>query len=116
MPMGSNLDPEKEKYLIEQAAQFIVKHGLEDFAEIILEGTSPFGQVIGELGVMFSYPFMVMFFGQLGSDFVTMMGFNYTLNAKRILARVAELREEKKRLQKTEVKKDTLFSRLKHLF
>jgi hypothetical protein len=97
--MSDELTPEREKYLIEQVARYIVKHDLEDFAQILLEGTAPCGEIVGELGFMMSYPLAVTFFGRTGSDFINMMGFNYKLNAKRILDRVAELKEEKKRLE-----------------
>lgn len=92
--------PEREEQLIEQAAQYIVRHDLEDFAEIALEGTAPFGDVVGELGVMMSYPLAVTFFNRAGADFVNMLGFNYTVNANRILKRVQELSKEKKLKQK----------------
>ena len=95
--MSSDLTPEREKELIDQVAQYIVKHDLEDFAEIILEGTAPFGDIVGELGFMMTYPLAVTFLGRTGSDLANLMGFNYKMNAKRILARVAELKAEKKR-------------------
>jgi hypothetical protein len=88
--------PEREEELIEQAAQYIVRHDLEDFAAIAIEGTAPFGDVVGELGVMMSYPLAVTFFNRSGADFVNMLGFNYKMNANRILKRVEELSKEKK--------------------
>jgi hypothetical protein len=88
--------PEREEELIEIAAQYIVRHDLEDFAAIAIEGTAPFGDIVGELGVMMSYPLAVTFFNRSGADFVNMLGFNYQVNAERILKRVEQLAKEKK--------------------
>ena len=120
--MTSELTPERERQLIELAARYIVDHDLEDFAEIIIEGTAPFGQIVGELGLMMTLPLAVTFFGNTGSEFVNLMGFNYKLNAQRIMARVQELKEEKKsreekRKEEGQLKgKKGLSSRLSSLF
>ncbi|MEM2942644.1 MAG: hypothetical protein QXT81_04405, partial [Candidatus Bathyarchaeia archaeon] len=106
--MSDELSPEREKYLIEQAARYIVQHGLEDFAQMVLEGTAPFGDIVGELGFMMTYPLAVTFFGRTGSDFINMIGFNYKTNAKRILDRVAELKEEKKKLEAERLEQERL--------
>jgi hypothetical protein len=87
--------PEREEELIEAAAQYIVRHDLEDVAQIALEGTAPFGDIVGELGFMMTFPLAVTFFNRAGADFVNMLGFNYQMNAERILKRVEELRKEK---------------------
>jgi len=97
--MSEDMTPEREEHLIDQAARLIIKHDLEDFAVIALEGTVPFGDVVGELGIMMSYPIAVTFFDRSGADFVKMLGFNYNINAKRLLKRIEELAEEKKILQ-----------------
>ena len=93
--MIDEMTPEREKFLIEEAAQYIVNHDMEDFAQIALEGTAPFGDIVGELGFMMSYPLAVTFFNRSGADFVNMMGFNYQLNAEKILERVEELKKMK---------------------
>ena len=93
--MIDEMTPEREAFLIEEAAQYIVSHELEDFAQIALEGTAPFGDVVGELGFMMSYPLAVTFFNRSGADFVNMLGFNYKLNAEKILDRVEELKKVK---------------------
>ena len=111
--MFDDITPEREEYLIEQAAQYIVKHGLEDFAKIVLEGTAPFGNFVGELGFMMTYPLAVTFFSKTGSDFVNMLGFNYTINANRILERVDELTAEKERLQTEERENERLLGKKK---
>jgi hypothetical protein len=105
--MSDELGSEREKQLVDQAAQFIVKHDLEDFAEMFLEGTAPYGEIIGNLGFIATYPLAVFFLGQTGSDLANMMGFNYRLNANKILGRVAELKHEKtqKKLQEKENRK-----------
>ena len=93
--MIDEMTPEREAFLIEEAAQYIVSHDLEDFAQIALEGTAPFGDIVGELGFMMSYPLAVTFFNRSGADFVNMLGFNYKLNAEKILDRVEELKKVK---------------------
>lgn len=98
--MSDELSPEREAYLIEQAAQYIVKHDLEDFAQIALEGTAPFGDVVGEMGIMMSYPLAVTFFDRFGADFVKMFGFNYQMNAELLIKRIQELSEEKKHMER----------------
>ena len=64
---------------------------------IALEGTAPFGTVVGELGIMMSYPLAVTFFNNFGADFVKMFGFNYQENAESLIKRIEELVEEKRR-------------------
>jgi hypothetical protein len=93
--MIDEMTPEREAFLIEQAAKYIVDHDLEDFAQIAIEGTAPFGNIVGELGFMMTYPLAVTFFNRSGADFVNMMGFNYELNADKILKRVEELKKVK---------------------
>ena len=116
--MSGEISPEREEYLIEQAAQYIVKQDLEDLAIIALEGTAPFGDVVGEMGIMMSYPLAVTLFSRSGGDFVKMLGFNYEVNAKRLQERIEELAEEKKKikqrqreLEKHMPKKEGWFSR-----
>jgi hypothetical protein len=98
--MSGEISPEREEQLIEQAAQYIVKNDLEDLAVIALEGTAPFGDVVGELGIMMSYPLAVTLFARSGGDFVKMLGFNYEVNAKRLQERVEALAEEKRKRQR----------------
>jgi hypothetical protein len=105
--------PEREEELIEQAAQYIVRHDLEDFAQIALEGTAPFGDIVGELGFMMAYPLAVTFFNRTGSDFVNMLGFNYKMNAEKILKRVEELREVKELQEKKFKEQEKLMRKLK---
>jgi hypothetical protein len=100
--MSEEIFPEREEYLINLAARRIVDLDLEDFAEIILEGTKPFGTFVGETGYLMAYPPLVAFFGQGGHEFATMMGFNYTENAERILERVKELKKEKEEARERE--------------
>mgnify|MGYP003565338417 CR=1 FL=1 len=97
--MFEEVTPEREEELIEAAAQYIVRHDLEDVAQIALEGTAPFGDIVGELGFMMTFPLAVTFFNRAGADFVNMLGFNYQMNAERILKRVEELGKEKELLQ-----------------
>lgn len=97
--MTEKITAEREEHLIEQAAQYIVKQDLEDLAVIALEGTAPFGDVVGELGIMMSYPLAVTLFSRSGGDFVKMLGFNYEVNAKRLQERIEELAEEKKKIK-----------------
>ena len=97
--MFEEISPEREEYLIEQAAQFIIKNDLEDFAIIALEGTAQFGDIVGELGIMMSYPLAVTFFARSGGDFVKMLGLNYEINANRLKERIEKLVEEKKNIQ-----------------
>lgn len=108
--MFEDATPEREEELIEQAAQYIVRHDLEDFAQIALEGTAPFGDIVGELGFMMTYPLAVTFFNRTGSDFVNMLGFNYQLNAEKILKRVEELKKVKE-LQEKHFKEQEKFRR-----
>lgn len=105
--MIDEMTPEREAFLIEEAAQFIVGHDLEDFAQIAIEGTAPFGDIVGELGFMMTYPLAVTFFNRSGADFVNMLGFNYKLNADKILEKVEELKKVKELQRKimTEQKK-----------
>jgi hypothetical protein len=105
--------PEREEELIEQAAQYIVRHDLEDFAQIALEGTAPFGDIVGELGFMMTYPLAVTFFNRTGSDFVNMLGFNYQLNAEKILKRVEELKKVKELQEKQFKEQEKLMRKLK---
>ena len=116
--MSGEISPEREEYLIEEVAQFIVKQDLEDLAVIALEGTAPFGDVVGELGIMMSYPLAVTLFSRSGGDFVKMLGFNYEVNAKRLQERIEVLAEEKRKmrqrqreLEKHMPKKEGWFSR-----
>ncbi len=108
--MFEDATPEREEELIEQAAQYIVRHDLEDFAQIALEGTAPFGDIVGELGFMMTYPLAVTFFNRAGSDFINMFGFNYTLNAEKILKRIEELKKVKE-LQEKHFKEQEKFRR-----
>jgi len=117
--MLAELTPEREEYLIEQAAQYIVQHDLEDFIQIALEGTMPFGDIVGELGFLMSYPLAVTFFSRSGADFINMFGFNYKVNANRLLERIAELKElqelqrrQQRALEKSKGKQEGWFSRL----
>jgi len=117
--MSGEISPEREEALIEQAAQFISKHDLEDFAIIALEGTAPFGDVVGELGIMMTYPIALTFFDRSGADFVKMLGFDYQVNAERLLERINELAEEKEKLrrrqrelEKLQGKREGWFSRM----
>src|SRR4030042_2500622 len=117
--MLEELTPEREEYLIEQAAQYIVKHDLEDFAQLALEGTMPYGDIVGELGFLMSYPLAVTFFNRSGADFINMFGFNYKVNADRLLKRVGELKEMKeiqeetqRKLEKHKERQEGWFSRL----
>jgi len=105
--------PEREEELIEQAAQYIVRHDLEDFAQIALEGTAPFGDIVGELGFMMTYPLAVTFFSRTGSDFVNMLGFNYKLNAEKILKRIEELKKVKDLQEKQFKEQEKLMRKLK---
>jgi hypothetical protein len=117
--MLNEVSPEREEYLIEQAAQYIVDHELEDFSQMVLEGTMPFGEIVGDLGFLMTYPLAVTFFARSGADFVNMFGFNYRVNAKKLIKRVEELREIKKvekdkqkELEKIQEKPEGFFSRL----
>ena len=117
--MSGEISPEREEALIEQAAQLISKHDLEDFAIIALEGTAPFGDVVGELGIMMTYPIALTFFDRSGADFVKMLGFDYQVNAERLLKRINELAQEKEKLrrrqrelEKLQGKRDGWFSRM----
>ena len=94
--MSNEISPERKEFLMEQAARYIVDNDLEDIAIVVLEGTAPFGDVVGELGIMMSYPLAVTFFNRLGSDFVKMFGFNYQENAKDLMDRIKKLQEQKK--------------------
>lgn len=121
--MSDTISPERENYIIDEVARKIIEYDFEDLAIAILEGTAPFGQGVGELGVMSTYPFMATFFGQFGSDFVNMLGFDYTKNATRLKNRIIELKKEKERLQEAEqksrketVEKKSWLSRLKSFF
>ena len=111
--MFEDATPEREKELIEQAAQYIVRHDLEDFAQIALEGTAPFGDIVGELGFMMTYPLAVTFFNRTGSDFVNMLGFDYKLNAEKILKRVEELKNVKELQEKQFKEQEKLRRKLK---
>jgi hypothetical protein len=112
--------PEREKYLLDQAAQYIVDHELGDFAQIILEGTQPFGEIVGELGFLMTYPLAVTFFSRSGADFINMFGFNYRGSSDQLLKRVAELKEirelqqkQSQELEEPKGKQEGWFSRLK---
>ena len=103
--MFEDATPEREEELIEQAAQYIVRHDLEDFAQMALEGTAPFGDIVGELGIMMAYPLAVTFFNRTG--------FDYKLNAERILKRVEELKKVKELQKKKFKKQEKLMRKLK---
>jgi len=105
--------PEREGELIELAAQYIIKHDLEDFAQIALEGTAPFGDIVGELGFMMTFPLAVTFFKRTGSEFVNMFGFNYKINAERVLKRIVELKKEKELQEKQFKEKEKFMRKLK---
>jgi len=114
-------DPEREKYLIDIVAKQIVDLELEDFAEVILEGTKPFGPFLGQTAFLMSYPGFVAFFGQTGNDFANMMGFDYTKNAERILERVRELKKEREEAKEKERRlrgesEGSWLSKLRNLF
>ena len=100
--MSEEILPEREEYLIDLVAKRVLDLELEDFLEVIVEGTKPFGPFIGETSFLLTYPSMVAFFGQSGHDFANMMGFNYTKNAGRILERVKELKKEKEEVKRRE--------------
>jgi len=111
--------PEREAFLIDQAARYIVDHDLEDFAEIALEGTRPLGELVGELGVMMAYPLAVTFFSRSGADFINMFGFDYRVNSEKLMKRIKELKELKeihKQAQKKLEKKDKGEGRFSRLF
>lgn len=117
--MSDEITPEREAYLIDQVARYIVKHDLEDFATIAIEGTAPFGDVVGEMGIMMTYPIALTFFNRFGADFVKMLGFNYQVNSSKLLKRIKELADEKhaleereKELRKLQAPRESWFSRL----
>ena len=93
--MSNGLDPEREKQLVEEAARFVVKHGLEEATQIIVETTAPFGEMIGGLGFLFAFLPVTALFGRGGVDVMNMMGFDYKANTQKILERVKELKKEK---------------------
>ncbi len=111
--MFEDATPERQEELIEQAAQYIVRHDLEDFAQMALEGTAPFGDIVGELGIMMAYPLAVTFFNRTGSDFINMFGFNYKLNSERVLKRVEELKKVKELQEKKFKEQEKLMRKLK---
>ena len=102
MSLEVSPEREREEYIIEIVARRIVDLELEDFAEVIVEGTRPFGPFIGETAFLMSYPGFVAFFGQSGHDFANMMGFDYSKNADRILKRVKELTKQREEAKKKE--------------
>jgi hypothetical protein len=98
--LTSELSSERQNELIEQISQFLVKNGFEDFAQIILQGTSPYGTVVGEFGYMALYPAAVALLGNSGKDLSNLFGFDYKTAADRILIRMDELKKEKEILAK----------------
>ena len=100
--MTSELSPERQNELIEGISQFLVKHDFEDFAHIILQGTGPYGTVIGEYGYMALYPAAVALLGNSGKDLSNLFGFDYKTAADRILTRMDELKKEKEILAKND--------------
>jgi hypothetical protein len=98
--LTSELSSERQNELIEQISQFLVKNGFEDFAQIILQGTSPYGTVVGEFGYMALYPAAVALLGNSGKDLSNLFGFDYKTAADRILTRMAELKIEKEIFEK----------------
>ena len=93
--MSNSLDPEREKQLVEEAARFVVKHGLEEPTKIFVETTAPFGEILGGLGFLFGFLPVTALFGRGGVDVMNMMGFDYKANTQKILERVIELKKEK---------------------
>ncbi len=98
--MSSELSPERESELIEEISQFIVRHSFEDWAEMFLQASGPYGGVIGEYGFMALYPVAVALMGNSGKDLSNLLGFNYKQSAERILARIEELKAERQILLK----------------
>ena len=97
--MFQDVPSDREEVLIEQAAQYIINNDLEEYAIPALEYTASFGDIVGELGLLMSYPVAALFLAQPGADIIKMLGLNYEKNATRVLQRVKELSEMKKKLQ-----------------
>ena len=113
--VSSDLSPERQNELIEQISQFLVKNGFEDFAQIILQGTGPYGGLIGEMGYMALYPAAVAFLGNSGKDLSNLFGFDYKVTSDRIIIRMAELKKEKEILEKN-LKEETRKKKAPGLF
>jgi hypothetical protein len=99
--MSNGLDPERERQLVEAAAKFVIKHGLEVPTQIFVETTSPFGEMIGGLGFLFGFLPITTLFGRSGVDVMNMMGFDYKANTEKILERVRELKKEEELREKS---------------
>lgn len=98
--LWDELPPEEEDELIEKMAQHIVKRRLGLMAQIALETISPVAWLGAELGMTILGPYLEFF----GVEKVTAL-FRKRGNLKRLMDRIEELDEEKKRLKKEKSKK-----------
>ena len=98
--LWDELPPDEEDELIEKMAQHIVKRRLGLMAQIALETISPVAWLGAELGMTIFGPYLEFF----GVEKVTAL-FRKRGNLRRLMDRIEELDEEKKRLKKEKSKK-----------
>ena len=87
-----DLPPDKENEIIEQIAQFCVKHKIGIMGQMVFETVSPVSKMFSEIAMNLYWPFL----GYLGIDKITAI-FRKKQNLQRIIDRIEELEEEMER-------------------
>jgi len=91
--------PERQEVVINEVAKFVVNNGLSSVAEMFLSSLRPTSSVL--MGVAFvQYFSFSALFGQLGMEFSYMLADKPEETIDRVLAKIAELDEEKKAASK----------------
>lgn len=90
-------NPKEEEEIIQRMAKFVVDRDLSVIALPLLEAYS-ITDIPGYLGFVSFYPFAAAL-GKTWTDMAYMMGTHPSKTGKRLMERIEELEEEKKRLK-----------------
>lgn len=97
--------PKEEEELIEKTAQAIINSGMEAAAIIFFESIKPLSILGGQFARLFAYPYLSIFgdTGAMGHKLIEV--FEKRENIEKLLERINELTEEKRRIDKEKGKK-----------
>ena len=83
--------------MIETIAKVIVDNGIEDVAELVIEGLLPAGYFLGRIGYLTAFPMIYVLFGEKGEDYSHLLGFEFQETMPLVVNRMRELRKEKEK-------------------
>lgn len=98
--MFDELSPEREKEIIEKVAQLVVNNGIQNLGGILQPaydyGYTYFGNILTTTTMLELFPFSPLF-GDLGTDLCVFLQSDPRESMERIMDRVRELNEVKKK-------------------